>query len=40
MSDRILVAYATAAGSTGEVAEAIGKTLREGNAEVDVRHAK
>ena len=40
MSEKILVAYATAAGSTGEVAEAIGKTLRDGGAEVDVRPAK
>jgi menaquinone-dependent protoporphyrinogen oxidase len=37
---KILIAYATAAGSTGEVAEAIAKTLRQGGAAVDVRRAK
>ena len=40
MSGKILVAYATAAGSTGEVAEAIGKALADGGAAVDVRRAK
>ena len=40
MSDRMLVAYATAAGSTAEVAEAIGEELRSTGAEVDVRLAK
>jgi menaquinone-dependent protoporphyrinogen oxidase len=37
---KILVAYATAAGSTGEIAEAIGQTFREQGAQVDVRRAK
>jgi menaquinone-dependent protoporphyrinogen oxidase len=37
---KILVTYATAAGSTGEVAEAIGKALGEQGAIVDVRRAK
>jgi menaquinone-dependent protoporphyrinogen oxidase len=37
---KILVAYATAAGSTGEVAEAIGKTLRERGVPADVRRAQ
>ncbi len=36
MSNRILVAYASRAGSTAEVAEAIGKTLSESGAHVDV----
>ncbi|MFH1632888.1 MAG: flavodoxin domain-containing protein [Chloroflexota bacterium] len=36
MSDRILVTYASRAGSTAGVAEAIGKTLAEGGAQVDV----
>lgn len=40
MSDKILVAYATAAGSTEEVAEAVGKALSDGGAAVDVRRAK
>ncbi len=36
MSNKILVAYASRAGSTAGVAEAIGKTLAENGAEVDV----
>jgi menaquinone-dependent protoporphyrinogen oxidase len=40
MSDKILVAYATRAGSTAEVAEAVGEELRNMGAEVDVRLAK
>ena len=36
MPDRILVTYASRAGSTAEVAEAIARTLSEGNAQVDV----
>jgi menaquinone-dependent protoporphyrinogen oxidase len=36
MSDRILVTYASRAGSTAGVAEAIGRTLTEGGALVDV----
>lgn len=36
MSRRILVAYATAAGSTQEVAAAVADTLREGGAQVDL----
>lgn len=37
MSNRILVTYASRAGSTAGVAEAIGKTLAESGAQVDVR---
>ena len=37
MSNKILVTYASRAGSTAGVAEAIGKTLIEGGAQVDVR---
>jgi menaquinone-dependent protoporphyrinogen oxidase len=45
MRDKILIAYASRAGSTGEVAEAIGQTLADqssanGGAAVDVRLAK
>jgi menaquinone-dependent protoporphyrinogen oxidase len=36
MTQHILVAYASRAGSTAEVAETIGQVLREGGAEVDV----
>ncbi len=36
MSKKILVTYASQSGSTGGVAEAIGKTLAEGGAQVDV----
>jgi len=35
--DKVLVAYATKAGSTGEVAEVIGQVLCEGGAAVDVK---
>jgi menaquinone-dependent protoporphyrinogen oxidase len=37
MPNRILVTYATRLGSTTGVAEAIGRTLAEGGAEVEVR---
>lgn len=37
MSHTILVTYASRAGSTAGVAEAIGKTLAEGGAQVEVR---
>ena len=40
MKDKILVAYASRAGSTGEVSEVIGQVLREAGAAVDVRLAK
>ena len=36
-SNKILVTYASRAGSTAGVAEAIGKTLTEGGAQVEVR---
>ena len=36
MLNRILVTFASRAGSTAEVAEAIGRTLAEGGAQVDV----
>jgi len=40
MSEKILVAYASKCGSTSEVAEAIGQTLCDAGAAVDVRLAK
>ena len=39
MGDKILVTFATWAGSTGEVAQAIGKTLADEGTPVDVRPA-
>lgn len=36
MNNKILVTYASRAGSTAEVAEAIGKTLAETGVQVDV----
>lgn len=38
--NKVLVAYATKAGSTGEVAEVIGQVLCEGGAAVDVKPVK
>jgi menaquinone-dependent protoporphyrinogen IX oxidase len=40
MSDKIFVAYASRAGSTAGVAEAIGTALAESGAQVDVRLMK
>jgi menaquinone-dependent protoporphyrinogen oxidase len=40
MENKILVTYASQAGSTAGVAEAIGKTLSEGGAQVDVMPMK
>jgi menaquinone-dependent protoporphyrinogen oxidase len=40
MGDTVLVAYGTWAGSTAEVAEEIGKTLREAGLNVDVKSAR
>ncbi len=40
MTDKVLVAYATKAGSTQEVAEVVGEVLRETGAAVDVLPAR
>ena len=40
MSDKILVTYGSWAGSTGEVAEAVGQVLQGEHTEVDVRPTK
>jgi menaquinone-dependent protoporphyrinogen oxidase len=40
MQNKVLVAYATNAGSTAEVAEAIGKALGQEGTQVDVRRIK
>jgi menaquinone-dependent protoporphyrinogen oxidase len=40
MGDRMLIAYASRAGSTAEVAETIGNVLRESGLSVDVRSVK
>lgn len=40
MPARILIAYATKHGSTGEIAEAIGRTLRDAGVEADVAAAR
>ncbi len=40
MLDRILVTYASQAGSTARVAEAIGRTLAEAGAQIDVRRVQ
>jgi menaquinone-dependent protoporphyrinogen oxidase len=40
MTMHVLVAYATKHGSTGEIAEAVGATLRGAGLEVDVRGAR
>ena len=39
MSDRILIVHASGSGSTAEVAEAIGQTMRDSATEVDVQPA-
>ena len=40
MSERVLVAYGSKYGSTAEIAQAIGTTLRVAGLEVDVRRAR
>ena len=40
MSNKILVTYASRAGSTAGVAEVIGQTLADSGVQVDVRHMK
>jgi menaquinone-dependent protoporphyrinogen oxidase len=40
MENKVLVAYATATGATGEIAKAIGEVLREAGSVVDVVPAK
>lgn len=40
MNEKLLVAYATRTGTTREVAETIGKVLKEKGATVDVQNAK
>ena len=40
MTMHVLVAYATKSGSTGEIAAAIGATLRDTGLDVDVRNAR
>ena len=37
MTEKILVAYASRTGATKEIAEAIGKSLADGGADVDIR---
>ncbi len=40
MTMQVLVAYATKHGSTGEIAAAIGATLRDAGLDIDVRNAR
>ena len=40
MNKKVLVAYGSKSGSTGEIAEAIGKAMREGGTMVDVYSAR
>ena len=40
MADRMLVAYASKFGSTAEIAQAVGTTMRNAGFEVDVQRAK